>query len=216
MFPQSSRLNRLRSGTRDAHASVETVPALARLLSPDLTVPEYIVILQHMHALHAHLEPMAAVALEALPAAAAMLDGTRPSALAEDLTWFCVSPIMPPKLPSFASPAEALGALYVIEGSGLGGRIIGRHLAGTLGVANGAGGSFYCGLDAETARRRFGRLADVLELPLPAQSDAAEAATVDDRVVAGALETFRTLERWLRQIGNATEGRRVMAGAVAS
>ena len=94
-----SRLAQLRTGTRDAHARIESVPALARLLASDLTCSEYVGILQHMHAFHAHLEPAIAVALDGWSAATAMLDGTRPRALAEDLAWFDAPAILPPELP---------------------------------------------------------------------------------------------------------------------
>lgn len=188
-----SHLLRLRAGTRDAHAQIETVPALSRLLAHDLQRHEYIAVLRHMEAFHAAIEPAIAAALAPLPEAAAMLDGSRPAALMADLAWFGVSPLLPlaapPDLPQFEGPADALGALYVIEGSGLGGRVIARHLSDRLGVAAGAGGSFYGRLSAEEARSRWQLLSRILEAPV-----------AGDVVVAGALATFSSLDRWLRSI----------------
>jgi heme oxygenase len=88
--------------------------------------------------------------------------------------------------------ASALGALYVIEGSNLGGRIIGRQVAKTLGVGPGTGGSFYCGLTAEDARRRWRLLQEVLsqEIDTP--------GTPWEPVVSAALTTFESLETWMR------------------
>ncbi len=193
MIPEpTSRLAHLRAGTRDAHTRIETVPALHRLLAADLTEHEYVAVLRHLHAFHACIEPAIAAELEAFPMAAAMLDGARPRALAQDLDWYGVSTLKPPMPPPLQGTAAALGALYVIEGSGLGGRVIARHLTESIGVADGAGGSFYCRMDADTAKRRWQALTTLLE-----RSDADAGA-----MVAGACLVFQAMESWLRTIGN--------------
>lgn len=46
--------------------------------------------------------------------------------------------------------AEVLGSLYVIEGSALGGRVIGPYLADTLGLLSGQGASYFHGFGDET------------------------------------------------------------------
>jgi len=193
MAQSTSNLARLRAGTRDAHVRIETVPALGRLIAADLTHAEYVAILQHLHAFHAHVEPAVGLELAAWPEAAAMLDGSRPRALAEDLAWFGACTIPPPPLPALDGPAAALGALYVIEGSGLGGRVIARHLTNSIAVAPGSGGSFYCRQDADTARRRWQCLIALLESPVT-DGEASK------QIVEGARETFRSLEHWLRTI----------------
>lgn len=180
----------LRAGTRDAHDRIETVPALHRLLEADLTQGEYVAVLRHLHAFHASIEPAIAAELEAFPQAAAMLDGSRPRALARDLDWFGVSTMPPPMPPPLKGIAAALGALYVIEGSGLGGRVIARHVTASVGVADGAGGSFYCRLDADTAKRRWQALANLLD-----RSDADPG-----QMVRGACLVFQAMESWLRTI----------------
>ena len=214
MMPEPiSRLARLRAGTKAAHARIETAPALARLVARDLTRGEYVFILQHLQALYTHLEPVVAAELETLPAEAALLDGSRPRRLAEDLAWFGASTLPPPPLPVLAGPAAALGALYVIEGSGLGGRVIGRNISECLGVAPGAGGSFFCGLDAESARLRWSRLSAILDEAI-IEADSVDHA--DDRVVAGARDTFGVVERCFRRIEVAAGSGFVTVEAVAS
>ena len=47
--------------------------------------------------------------------------------------------------------AEAMGALYVIEVSALGGRVIAPQLKRTLGLAQGRGASYFHGFGGETA-----------------------------------------------------------------
>lgn len=188
-----SRLDRLRCATRNAHALIEAVPALSRLVAADLTHDVYVSVLQHLEAFHACIEPAIACALTGLRSALVLLDGSRPQALAEDLAWFGVRPLPSPPIPMPDTPAGALGMLYVVEGSGLGGRVIGRHLTDSLGVCPGQGGSFYCRRDAETVRWRWRHLCQVLEGPLP--GDAPEG-----RLIEGAQVTFRFLDRWLRTI----------------
>jgi heme oxygenase len=211
----NSRMAQLRAGTRSAHARIETAPALVRLVAEDLSRPEYIVILQHLQALHTYLEPALAAALETLPLAAAMLDGSRPRRLAEDLAWFGAPALPPPPLPTISGPAAALGALYVIEGSGLGGRVIGRHLNACLGVTPATGGSFFCGLDAEAARLRWSRLTAILEGPLTDDDGSDGDADIDERIVASARETFGFVERCFRRIEVAPETGRVLAEVAA-
>lgn len=205
-----SRLTLLRARTRAAHASIETVPAMARLMAPDLTLAEYIDVLQCMYAFHDAVEPPVARALRQVPEAAPLLTTVRMDALVDDLAWFGVRPSLPtPALPGLTSMAAALGALYVVEGSNLGGRIIGRHVSVSLGVSDGAGGSFYCGHGAETARARWQTLCALLEGPI------AGPAAADETIAAAACDTFDCLERWMRRIDVASS-RRPMADAVAT
>jgi heme oxygenase len=121
------------------------------------------------------------------------MDGTRPAALIEDLAWYGAAPSPAPPMPELNDPAAALGALYVVEGSSLGARVIARALVDSLHVAPGRGGSFYCRQDADTARLRWRRVCAVLDQKLPGSGTAA-------RLTEGALATFRHLEQSLRTI----------------
>jgi EAL domain-containing protein (putative c-di-GMP-specific phosphodiesterase class I)/heme oxygenase len=182
-------LERLRSSTRAAHAAIETLPRLSRLLARDITVTDYVQTLRLLHAFHASIEPELARCLRGLSRAEALLDGKGIAALEADITWFGAIPLAPQQLQRPpTSVASALGALYVIEGSNLGGRIIGRHVAKNLGVAPGTGGSFYCGLSAEDARRRWRQLQEVLRLEIDAPG------TIWEPVTSAALATFESFE----------------------
>ncbi|HEX2943081.1 MAG TPA: biliverdin-producing heme oxygenase [Rhodopila sp.] len=189
----SSRVDRLRHETRADHDRIETVPALSRLVMPDLTREIYVGVLQHLEAFHSYVEPAMACALKGVPSARSLLDGNRLRWLAEDLAWFGGTLLPAPAVPIPDTKAGALGMLYVIEGSGLGGRVIGRHLSDSLGVRPGQGGSFYCTQPAETSRRRWRQLCHVLEEQFP--DDGAERELID-----GARLTFRFLDRWLRKV----------------
>jgi len=184
----------LREATRADHERMEAVPALQRLMAPDLTVPEYAAVLLHMHAFHAAVEPAIAAALHG-HRALCLLDDSRLLALAEDLSWFGMQPVHAGlAVPVLGSAPAAIGALYVVEGSGLGGRIIARHVQASLGVMPGSGGSFYGGLSADAARERWRAFCGVL--------DALGGGPECGAVIAGAARaTFRCLECWMRRVG---------------
>jgi heme oxygenase len=96
-----------------------------------------------------------------------------------------------PTLPELSGPAHLAGCLYVLEGSRLGGQVIGRALAGGLGIDRKSGAAFFTGGEspAETAARWRSVLAWL---------DAMAANGADpDEMVAAACETFATLDRWL-------------------
>jgi heme oxygenase len=175
---------------------------MAQLLSPDLTRNNYRQVLIHLEAFHSGFEPAIAQALEGHPAAL-MLDGTRASSLREDLAWLGVAPLdasavwLASGLRVLTSQAAAMGALYVVEGSGLGGRVIARHLIQSLGVSPGAGGSFYGGTSAITARARWELLCGHLTAKL---SEPAPGMPPEAAMITGAVATFQCLERWMRQI----------------
>jgi heme oxygenase len=193
MTEHASRLAHLRSQTRAAHASIETVPCLARLMAPDLTRAVYKRILVSMLAFHAAVEPIIAEALEPLPEALMLLDGHQQRALRDDVAFLGAVPErLRPDVPVLPTLTSALGALYVVEGSNLGGRVIARRVAASLGVAPGEGGSFYGGLSAEMARARWTRLVQILE---------DQRVEIElDALAEGARRTFACLEQWMRRI----------------
>jgi heme oxygenase len=182
-------LAQLRAGTREAHDRIEAIPGLGILLAPELSAGAYIAALKALYAFQAGLHKR----LPPLLRNVAGLNWPEPEvlqALADDLTWFGV------KLPrEVAGPrginesCAALGALYLLEGSQLGGRIIGKAVAKSLAVSPGRGGSFFCGRTADNARQRWQAFCTVL---------AREGERLDPagcaRVVAGAQASFAYLE----------------------
>lgn len=179
---------RLRRETADAHARLETG---LRLTDPGLSLDRYRAVLEGFYTF---LRPWE----RRVEAALGDPDFTRPRRrahlLADDLAALGAAPgrvaALPdcPLLPPVDDPARALGSLYVLEGSTLGGQVVSRHLESILGLTDGRGYSFFRGHGAETGAmwRRFGeRLA------------AFSAPGRDDGVVEGARSTFEALERWL-------------------
>lgn len=76
------------------------------------------------------------------------------------------------------SCAEALGSLYVLEGSALGGRIIARSLHDRLGIDDASGARFFGGRGAQTGRiwREFGEHAGARVTDPPSIARACEAS----------------------------------------
>lgn len=90
--------------------------------------------------------------------------------------------------PAITNQAEALGALYVVEGSSLGARHISRHLQARLGLDAASGASFFAGHGEQTGPWWL-RFKAVLEQRLITPEQQALA-------VQGACQTFACLNRW--------------------
>lgn len=195
--PQDSMVVRLRAATRLAHKDMEGVPALVRLLARDLTEEEYVAVLREAGAFYLGLTLRIETTLASNLAAHDFLDGARLQALAADLAYFGIHELLPAPaatLPVLTGEAAAVGALYMVEGSDLGGRVIARHLSDSLGLTPQTGGRFYGGHDANSTRLRWLRFCDLLQSSAGRDSGAAEA------MIEGALSAFRCLEAWLRRV----------------
>ncbi len=94
-------------------------------------------------------------------------------------------------LPSITNPSEALGALYVLEGSTLGGKFISKIILETLGFTPASGTAFFSGYGAETGLK-WKKFQEALVTYITGQP-AQEAA-----VIAAADDTFRKLEQWFK------------------
>ncbi len=132
-------LRELRTATAAEHDRVETSLAL---MDPHLDRDRLVAVLGRLHAFwraaDAGLDAWAA--RHPADAAALRWDRRRRAGLyAADLAALGASPALGdrPALPDVAGTDEALGRLYVMEGSTLGGTLIDRHLATLPGLAGG-------------------------------------------------------------------------------
>jgi heme oxygenase len=87
-------------------------------------------------------------------------------------------------IPDVSSTGHWLGALYVLEGSTLGGQVISRHLEKHFGWKDGRGYSFFLGHGAHTGER-WREVVKTLE----SRPDAG------NQIVFGAHHTFNQLNR---------------------
>ena len=85
-------------------------------------------------------------------------------------------------------PADALGAMYVVEGSTLGGTIIARLAERRLGLSPESGGAYF---------RSYGPAVGDMWRSFRARLLAVSAPRTDDAVVACANRTFAVMEAWL-------------------
>ena len=97
--------------------------------------------------------------------------------------------LRPPPAPRLGSVSSALGALYVLEGASLGGRVIERRVARVLGVSPNDGGAYFHGYGDNTGAmwRRFGQI----------MTDVVDERGESNEVVQGAVDCFDALEPWL-------------------
>jgi heme oxygenase len=146
---------RLQFAKADIHENLHRHPRFVRLVAGVLTMPEYSALLGRLYGFHWPLEiRLRAVSAGLLGEPVGPIDPTaRETALLlhADLLHLGVSqpeiqaiPLCD-KLPAVASPEEVVGCLYLIEGSGLGGKVMARKLDRLLGDQGRAGRQFLKG-----------------------------------------------------------------------
>jgi len=186
---QSDILARLKRETAAEHAAIEEATGLMR---PEATLGDYRHYLERSHSFYAaverELQRHDVWDLLGLDAA----ERTKLPLIADDLEALGRAPesvppcAAPPSLPGLA---EALGAAYVLEGATLGGRVISRHLTSEFG---------------SHVPRRFvnaygAQTGDNWQAFRAALNRFTRSRALEERIVAGAKETFRSYTRWLAE-----------------
>jgi len=176
----------LRDGTRDCHKSLE---ARLPFFEAGFDVAAYRRLIQAYYGFHAPLEACLGAYQEPMraktPSLTLDLQALKLSADDIDAQPLCQA------LPAISNEASALGVMYVLEGSTLGGQVLKRAMAERLGLgpANGTGFFDVYGAHTGTYWRSFlDRLGQASTAP------AAQAATVQ-----AAVDTFECFENWLGQ-----------------
>ena len=183
-------MEQLKSATASAHAHTEaTLPSLEVLATPR----GYRWYVLALHRFHVVWEPAVwSIIGDDVPGLEPVLRQKLPS-LARDLASLGLAApemqLRPPPAPRFDSVSAALGALYVLEGASLGGRVIARRVASVLGVSSIDGGAYFHGYGDDTGAmwRRFGLIVNAW----------VSERGGSDAVIQGALDCFGVLETWL-------------------
>lgn len=176
----------LRQATSSLHHEVEH---RIDFLSPDLTLSRYVRILQ---AFHAFFAPAEAEMAARCPAEHRDLWAGRERAhrLLDDLAALGAAPTDTGSsewcVPDVSGEGRWLGALYVLEGSTLGGQVISRHLEGHFGWRDGCGYSFFQGHGPHTGEK-WREVVKALE----------SHSAVNNQIVFGAHQTFNQMNRCL-------------------
>lgn len=181
MLAEGSLRDLLRAGTQAEH---ERLDSGLDLTAPGLSAGRYRRVLERFHGFWEGWEPRLA---EELGDEALFGPRRRLHLLREDLRALGADPeglpLCPP--PPIRGHAEAMGSLYVMEGSTLGGRVILKRLEG-LGLPAGS-----CGYFAGHGARTGTMWTDFLRR-LEGERDSAA-------VLRGAKATFATLGDWVLQ-----------------
>lgn len=185
---RSDVMLQLRTATAPEHQQVEDTLAL---LDPDLTPARLTDVLRRMHAFWTAVEAGLDAWATAEPADAGAVDWAgrrRAGVFAGDLATLGARPLdAGPDLPAPAGTDGALGTLYVLEGSTLGGVFIDRHLATLPALADVRLRAF------SPYGERTGAMWAGLRR---ATRDHVAGGGDPDAVVDGARRTFRALAQW--------------------
>lgn len=136
----------LRDATAAIHTRLHTVPAFAALAAGHLSRAAYARLLHRLLGFHLAVEASLAAAPSLRPYGIDLAERCRSGALRADLATLGMpdaGPLAP--LPAFPTAARALGCLYVVEGSTLGGRQLARGLDHLLPAGALAGRAFLLG-----------------------------------------------------------------------
>lgn len=182
---------KLREATGDAHERLHRHPELSAAASGRIDIDGYRTLLTRLYGFHRAFDDRIAASTVALSLG---IMRARSGLLEGDLAALGVTEEMRRQLPlcekapRLANAARALGALYVIEGSALGGAQIARALKSLLEPFDGAGRRFFSN-DGQPSRGWPVLLARIEQL-----------AGDDDRereLIAAAVETFQIFEEWM-------------------
>lgn len=180
---------RLRAATFQAHASLHEHPAFVAVIEGRADLPLYRCLLSRLYGIHQPLEVALACADRHLPPGLRSHGRSRVALIEQDLIALGIDATDVARLPRKAglqplrSRGAALGALYVVQGSTLGGEVIARSLRQRF--ADQPVCSFFTGFADD--RQAWRRCCDALE----------QCADDIGRLTAAAVSTFEHIGAWM-------------------
>ncbi len=183
----------LKQRTRNFHSSLET--KLSLLLSEGISIDQYAAVQKKFYGFYRPVERHIFSIGGWDGPELRLLSRLKLSLLIRDLIALSVDPEdieklpLCRKLPHLDTVPEALGCLYVLEGSTLGGQVIASHLRRVLPIDEARGCSFFNSYGADVGRM-WSTFLGVLTRHCDRQGDGAV-------VLDSACETFASLDRWL-------------------
>lgn len=188
---------RLRQETADSHQKLEENPLSKAILLPSVSVVDYQAYLAALFGMTIACEE------QIFPAISHEITDLQPryksQRIIDDLiaTGFSDEEInaLPVYRYQFTSTAEALGIMYVLEGSTLGGRILYKHINETLSFTPENGASYFWGYGAQTGNLWKSFISSLTQF--------VEMGGSEEEVIESAKKTFTIIDNWLSQIGSA-------------
>lgn len=184
---------RLKNDTGTAHKQLEKSACFKRLFADDYTISEYAQLLGFFYGYFSAIEPVLFVDLSQ-GYHSGLQYRTKTHLLRQDLTFLSTNAdelSLCETLPELASFAQKMGSLYVLEGSLLGGRVIGRHLTSHFGTDIVSALNFYHCYGDNLDRQWRGFSAFMMH-SFDNQND-----EVINEVIGSANATFTTLQQWV-------------------
>ena len=186
-------LSKLRTQTATLHSALEQTPISVALLDERVSTQNYSAYLQKMREIVAFYESKVFPALnDTLPD---LSEREKLSLLDADLKYLSVSPsdsraFAISEVPN-PSTGYALGCMYVMEGSTLGGKVILKHVSKALAIVPEKGGSYFAGYGEETGHYWKTFLQTLQDFSVNHDND--------DEIIAGAKDTFTSIKHYFEQ-----------------
>ncbi len=183
-------LQRLKEETRQAHQRAEDT---LQIFSSDFDLARYVILLERFYEFWTPLEAQLKCFEELGRGNPNFHNRFKSHLLAADLRIFGRDPARLHncgRLPRMNTFHQALGCLYVLEGSTLGAQVIGRHLQERFQIGRQSGAAFF-NADVRNAGQCWREFCGFLVAHCsPSHSD---------QVVSSALETFDRFTEWFAQ-----------------
>ena len=186
-------LKKLREKTGESHQKLEENTLSKAILSPSVKVIDYQMYIAKLYgftkACERDIFPELALILPDLE------ERKKSDLIEKDLFTTGVSKEKIENIPVFqfktSGPGEALGVMYVLEGSTLGGKILYKHINQTLGKDAESGASYFWG---------YGQRTGVLwKIFISALAGYAVEENCEEEIITSAVHTFSTIDQWLNE-----------------
>lgn len=185
-------LQKLREYTTDLHTALEDLPISKSITSPDILKEEYSLYLKLMYEVIADTEQNIYPILQEI--ISDMDNRYKSKYLQQDLNNLNVNAVTNSNPVSSNitdnSTAFALGIMYVVEGSSLGGRVILKNIQSALGYDENNGARYFAGYGQTTGSSWKNFLAMMTEYQEKTQSEA--------QIIAGANYAFNAIAKHLK------------------
>lgn len=190
-------LQQIKEQTKERHLALEKNQRLSLLTNSDIEIQQYLNILRKFYGFFAPLESKINHFTAIYSVIPDLGDRRKATALLSDISFISKKETSETEiadcddLPSVSNISEALGCLYVLEGSTLGGRFIYKNLEESLNLNHVHGAAFFYGYGADTGPKwkNFQTCLSNYFDQKPEESTSA---------IKTAVDTFEKLDQWFK------------------